>query len=117
MAIVGSQTALDLLKKPNIFLSTVQIGITLISVLAGAFGGATLAEFLAVELAKIPVLEVYSESLALVVVVLVITLLTIWLGELVPKRLGLHRPEMIARVVCQTNVFHFQSVFPFDQGH
>ena len=101
----ASQTALDLLKKPNIFLSTVQIGITLISVLAGAFGGATLAEFLAVEIAKIPTLAPYSESLALGIVVLIITVLTIWLGELVPKRLALHRPEKIARVVAGPMLF------------
>jgi len=101
----ASQIVLDLLKKPNIFLSTVQIGITLISVLAGAFGGATLAEVLAVEIARIPALEIYSESLALGIVVLVITILTIWLGELVPKRLGLHRPERIARVVARPMLF------------
>lgn len=89
-------TALQLLEKPNIFLSTVQIGITLISVLAGAFGGATISEALAVELAKIEIIEPHSESLALGIVVLVITTLTIWLGELVPKRLGLHNPERIA---------------------
>ncbi|HSQ39821.1 MAG TPA: hemolysin family protein [Anaerolineales bacterium] len=100
-----SQIVLDLLKKPNIFLSTIQIGITLISVLAGAFGGATLAEFLSLEFAKIKGLEVYSEPLSLGIVVIVITLLTIWLGELVPKRLGLHRPERIARVVAKPMLF------------
>lgn len=101
----ASQTALDLLKKPNIFLSTIQIGITLISVLAGAFGGATLAEFLAVELAKVPALTPYAESLALAIVVITITLLTIWLGELVPKRLGLHRPESISRLIAGPMLF------------
>jgi putative hemolysin len=101
----ASQTALELLKKPNVFLSTVQIGITLISVLAGAFGGATLAESLAVEIAKVPMLEMYSESLSLGIVVLIITILTIWIGELVPKRLGLHRPEKIARVVARPMFF------------
>jgi putative hemolysin len=92
--------ALHLLEKPNVFLSTVQIGITLISVLAGAFGGATIAKALAVELAKIAVIAPYSESIALSIVVLIITILTIWLGELVPKRLGLHSPERIARAVA-----------------
>lgn len=101
----ASRIALDLLKNPNIFLSTVQIGITLISVLAGAFGGATLAELLAGELAKIPLLEPYAESLALGIVVVVITIMTIWLGELVPKRLGLHSPERIARVVAGPMLF------------
>ncbi len=107
-----SRTALDLLKTPNIFLSTVQIGITLISVLAGAFGGATLAELLAVELAKIPALTPYSESLALGIVVVIITILTIWLGELVPKRLGLHSPERIARVVAGPMLFLSKAFSP-----
>ena len=72
----------------------------MIGVLAGALGGATLAETLAVSLAKIPVVSEYSESLALGIVVVVITILSLWLGELVPKRLGLHSPEQIARVVA-----------------
>lgn len=101
----ASQIALDLSKKPNSFLITIQIGITLVSVLAGAFGGATLAEFLAVDIAKIPALEPYSQSLALGIVVLVITILTIWLGELVPKRLGLHSPEKIACIVARPMLF------------
>jgi putative hemolysin len=96
----STATVLHLLEKPNVFLSTVQIGITLISVMAGAFGGATIAELLAVELAKIPALAEYSQSLALGIVVIAITIMTIWLGELVPKRLGLHSPERIARWVA-----------------
>ena len=101
----AAATALHLLEKPNVFLSTVQIGITLISVLAGAFGGATIADALAVELAKITVIEPYSQSLALGLVVLVITVLTIWLGELVPKRLGLHNPERVAQTVAGPMLF------------
>ena len=96
----ASLVALKLIERPNVFLSTIQIGITLIGVLAGALGGATLAETLAVSLAKIPVVSEYSESLALGIVVVVITILSLWLGELVPKRLGLHSPEQIARVVA-----------------
>lgn len=100
-----ARAALNLLEKPNVFLSTVQIGITLISVMAGAFGGATIAEALAVELAKIPALAGFSHSLALGIVVVVITMLTIWLGELVPKRMGLHSPERIAGVVAGPMLF------------
>lgn len=96
----ASLAALKLLEKPNVFLATTQIGITLIGVLAGALGGATLAERLAVTLAKIPIVGEYSESIALGIVVVVITILSLWLGELVPKRLGLHSPEQIARVVA-----------------
>jgi putative hemolysin len=96
----ASHAALRLLEDPNVFLSTVQIGITLVGVLAGAVGGATLSELLAAWLARFPVLTEYAESLAIGIVVLTITILTIWLGELVPKRLGLHSPEQIARVIA-----------------
>ncbi|HEX5840165.1 MAG TPA: hemolysin family protein, partial [Anaerolineales bacterium] len=96
----ASRTVLDLLEDPNVFLSTVQIGITLVGVLAGAVGGVTLSEALAVRLASIPLLAPYSESLAIVIVVMGITAVTIWLGELVPKRLALHSPERIARAVA-----------------
>lgn len=96
----SARTALHLLEDPNVFLSTVQIGITLVGVLAGAVGGATLSEALAVGLARIPFLEPYSESIALGIVVVVITALSIWLGELVPKRLALHSPERVARLVA-----------------
>jgi len=95
-----SGAALQLLEKPNVFLSTVQIGITLISVLAGAFGGATFASALEIQFIKIPALQEYAHSIALFIVVVVITILTLWLGELVPKRLGINSPERIARVVA-----------------
>ena len=101
----AAATALHLLEKPNIFLSTVQIGITLIAVLSGAFGGATLASALEIPLRAIPALEPYANSIALVIVVLVITVLTIWLGELVPKRFGLHNPERIASAVAGPMLF------------
>lgn len=96
----SSALALKLIEDPNTFLSTTQIGITLIGVLAGAVGGATIAEALARIIQKIPYLSQYSESIGLGVVVLTITVLSLWLGELVPKRLGLHSPERIARVVA-----------------
>lgn len=96
----ASTTALKLMSDPNIFLSTIQIGITLIGVLSGAVGGATISEFLAAEFAKIPAVQPYSESLALGIVVMIITILSLWIGELVPKRLALHSPERIARAVA-----------------
>jgi putative hemolysin len=96
----GSRTALNLMSDPNVFLSTVQIGITLVGVLAGAVGGATLSSTLAANLAKIPLLLPYAESLAIGIVVVTITALTIWLGELVPKRLALQSPERVARMVA-----------------
>jgi putative hemolysin len=101
----ASQTVLKLISDPNVFLSTVQIGITLIGILSGAVGGATISERLMVEFARIPAIEPYSETLALGSVVLVITILSLWLGELVPKRLALHSPEQIARVVVGPMLF------------
>ncbi len=101
----SSALALKLIEDPNIFLSTIQIGITLIGVLAGAVGGATIAEILAVSMQNIPYIGEYSESIALGIVVLTITVLTIWLGELVPKRLGLNSPEKIAQVVAGPMLF------------
>jgi putative hemolysin len=92
----GADTALSLQGEPTRFLSTVQIGMTLIGVLTGAYGGATLAEPLAAWLADKPVVGPYAGSLALAVVVFAIGFLTLILGELVPKRIGMTRPEAIA---------------------
>ena len=96
----SAQTALDLATHPNQFLATVQIGITLIGILAGAFGGATLAEGIAAGLTVIPALAPYSEAIGVGVVVVVITYLSLIIGELVPKRLALNNPERIAASVA-----------------
>src|SRR5215211_7830897 len=82
--------ALELAEAPTHFLSTVQIGITLVGILAGAFGGATIAEQLAMYLSAMPLLAPYSEALSLTIVVLCITYLSLVVGELVPKRVALH---------------------------
>lgn len=108
----GSRTVLNLLDDPNVFLSTVQIGITLVGVLAGAVGGAGLSDTLAASLANIPLLAPYSDSIAIGIVVLTITTLTIWLGELVPKRLALQSPEKIARAVAGTMLFVSKAFSP-----
>ncbi len=91
-----ARAALKLAESPNNFLSTVQVGITLIGVLTGAFGGATIAGNLANYLQQIPVLAPYSQAIALGIVVLTITYLSLIIGELVPKRLALNSPERIA---------------------
>lgn len=87
-----AQAALELANSPNRFLSTVQIGITLVGILAGAFGGATIAREIAKALQAFPVFAPYGETVGIVVVVLGITLLSVVLGELVPKRLALNNP-------------------------
>jgi len=88
--------ALRLAENPDRFLSTVQIGITLIGVLAGAFGGATIANQIDEYLERIPSLAAYSETIGVGSVVLGITYLSLVIGELVPKRLALNAPEKIA---------------------
>ncbi len=96
-----AQAALDLTTNPNQFLATIQIGITLVGILAGAFGGATLAEKIAAGLNTFPVLAPYSEALGVGIVVLVITYFSLVIGELVPKRLGLNNAEGIAMGVAR----------------
>lgn len=91
-----ARVALDLADSPNRLLSTVQIGITLIGILAGVVGGATISEELSARLVSIPLLSPYSEAIALGIVVLGITYLTLVIGELVPKRIALHNAERIA---------------------
>lgn len=96
-----ARTALALAESPNRFLATVQIGITLVGIFAGAFGGATLSEKLAQFLQTIPVLAPYSGGLALGIVVACITYLSLVVGELVPKQLALNAPEQIASTVAK----------------
>ncbi|HUF37529.1 MAG TPA: hemolysin family protein [Anaerolineales bacterium] len=96
----GAAAALRLAEAPNDFLSTVQIGITLIGILAGAFGGATIAEGLETYLDGFPRLAPYSEFFAVAVVVVFITYFSLVLGELAPKRLALRDPERIAARVA-----------------
>lgn len=93
---VRAQVAVELAREPTQFLSTVQIGITLVGILTGAFGGATLARVLDDRLEHLPGLALYSEPLALSMVVLAITYLSLVVGELVPKRIGLNDPDGIA---------------------
>lgn len=91
-----ARVALNLADSPNLFLSTVQIGITLVSVLSGAFSGAFLADPLAGFLGRLEPIEPYSPAVALAVIVVGITYLSLVVGELVPKRLALNHPERIA---------------------
>jgi putative hemolysin len=92
----AARLALELAESPNRFLSTVQIGITLVGIFAGAFGGATLAAKLAVLIGQVAIVAPYAHTIAFVLVVAVITYFSLVLGELVPKRLGLSNPEGVA---------------------
>jgi len=95
-----ARVALKLHQEPDAFLSTVQVGITLIGVLTGAFGGATIAEKISIKLAGIPWLASYSAALGLACVVIPVAYLTLILGELVPKRIAFSRPERMALFVA-----------------
>lgn len=92
----GVALARSLSDDPHQFLPTVQVGITLVSVLTGVFGGARIAAHLQAWLATFPQLREFSESIALTLVVIVTTYLTLVLGELVPKQLALRAPELMA---------------------
>ncbi len=97
----GAELALALAAQPSRFLSTIQIGITLIGILAGAYGGATLSGPLAEWLASFPPLAPYSASLAMGIVVGGLTYLSLVLGELVPKQLALAHAEALAMRVAR----------------
>lgn len=96
----NARKALELANNPAEFLSTVQVGITLVGILAGVFGGATITEELAVVLSKILWLQPYSEAVAVGIVVVMITYLSLVVGELVPKRLALNNPERAASLLA-----------------
>ncbi|MCF8238839.1 MAG: hemolysin family protein [Saprospiraceae bacterium] len=95
-----ARIALRAAESPNRFLSTVQIGITLIGILMGIYSGEHITLNLELSLSKIVVLAPYAHSLAVLIVVVVMTFFSLVLGELVPKRIGLSSPEWIARMVA-----------------
>ncbi len=101
----GAVAALELASKLTPFLSTIQIGITLVGILAGAFGGATVAKGLEVYLGDFPALAPYSNAVSITFVVVVITYLTLIFGELVPKQIALNKAEVIASKVARTMLF------------
>jgi len=92
----GASRAIAILEDPNVFLSTAQIGITLAGILSGAYGGATLREPLENYLKTVPFLAQYAEIVALPVIVIIATYLSLVAGELVPKRLALQFAEKIS---------------------
>lgn len=88
--------ALALAQNPTVFLSTVQIGITLVGIFTGAYGAATLSGSLAELLARVPLLAPIADPLAFGLLVALITYLSLVIGELVPKRIALANPEGVA---------------------
>lgn len=104
-----AKLALKLAENPNQLLSTIQIGISLIGVVTGAFGGATIARQLSVYLDKIDFLQPYSYQVSFIVVIGFTTYLSLIIGELVPKRLGMSNPEKVSLIVAKP-MYYFAKV-------
>ena len=97
----SAQTALDLANEPDRFLSTIQIGITLIGILTGLYSGDAFACDLAEVVSLVPVLEPYALGLSKAAIVIVVTYLTLIMGELVPKRIGMGYSERVSMLVAK----------------
>lgn len=95
-----ARRALELSNNPEIFLSAVQTGITLISILTGVYSGERFGQYLQPSIEKIDILAPYAETIATTIVVVLVTFLSIIFGELIPKRIGLLRAEKIAKMVA-----------------
>lgn len=109
----GARAALKLADNPGRFLSTVQVGITLIGIFNGAFGEASLVSRLAPQIAAVPALVDYANEIALGIVVIGITFASIVLGELVPKRIAMQYPETIAALVAMPMQWLSRLMAPF----
>jgi putative hemolysin len=96
-----AKLALELANAPNRVLSAVQIGITLIGILTGAFSGRTIANWIAARLESIPVVGAHSDAVSIAIVVIAITFFSLVFGELAPKRLALRHPERTATFVAR----------------
>lgn len=97
----GAQEALDLANSPNKFLSTVQIGITLISILTGIYSGDKLGSYVQPWLEQVPVLFPYANTISVVLITALVTFLSLIFGELLPKRIGMAAPELISKAVAK----------------
>lgn len=97
----GAAAALALAREPTKFLSTVQVGITLIGILAGAFGENAMSGKVEAWIARVGVLEPYADTISLAIVVLLITYFSLVIGELVPKRIALAYPEAVAAAISR----------------
>lgn len=108
-----ARAALKLSNNPDTFLSTVQIGITLIGILTGLYSGEQLKEDVKGFVMQMPALAPYSNAIATAIIVICVTYFTLVLGELLPKRIGLANPELIAKNVAAPMTFLSRITFPF----
>ncbi len=97
---IKAATALKLAENPDKFLSTVQLGITLVSILTGLYSGEKFSKDLQPAIEKIPFLQPYAQSVSITIVVVIVTFLSIILGELIPKRIALLRAAQISLLVA-----------------
>lgn len=97
----AARVAIQMMENPTRFLSSVQVGITLIGILAGVFGGTTLSRELAPHLGKLPGLAPYASGVSLALVIGLISFLSLVFGELIPKRLALHAPERMVLLLAR----------------
>jgi putative hemolysin len=108
-----AMAALNLANNPSRFLSTVQIGITLISILTGIFSGDQLKDYLIPHVEKITVLSPYASSISVAIITIIVTFLSLIFGELVPKRIGMSAPEKIATTMVSPMRILSQVTSPF----
>ncbi|MFH1121657.1 MAG: hemolysin family protein [Bacteroidota bacterium] len=108
-----ARTILNLLQEPEKILSTIQVGITLIGIVSGAFGGIALSDDLTGILVKYPMAEPYAGTISVILVISLITYFSLVFGELVPKSLALSNPEKIALFLTPFIVLLTKLVFPF----
>jgi len=109
----SAQTALDLANAPNKFLSTVQIGITLIGILTGIYSGDKVTDDVKIFVESFAVLKPYADNISVGIVVVILTFFSLVLGELLPKRIGLNYPEAIAKAVALPMKFISIATAPF----
>lgn len=109
----GAKMALQLQSKSEDFLSAIQIGITLIGIINGVYGGVTIASKVAPLFYNIPVIAPYAETISLALVVFMITYISIVVGELVPKTIALNNPEKIAKKVAIPIHYFSKAFYPF----
>lgn len=108
-----AKRVLKQLDEPEEFLSTIQIGITLIGIISGAYGGANIADDLVPLFAMIPGLETYASNLAMITTVVIITYLSLIIGELVPKSIALSNPERYAILFSSIMMVLSKVSYPF----
>ena len=106
----GAQRVIDIIDNKSKFLSSVQVGITAVAMLAATYGGATIAHSFSKMIAEVPAIGVYAESISLTIVVAFLTYFSVVIGELIPKRIALKDPEMISIFIAGPMLF-FSKIF------